>query len=68
MPLKILPRFETTQDLAGWHGGRGPAILLVHGVGLKAEAWNRMLPFLLKHFSVTAVDLPGHGNSRYLDM
>ncbi len=38
-------------------------MVLIHGVGLRAEAWNRMLTTLEQFFSVAAVDLPGHGKS-----
>ena len=43
--------------------GAGPPLVLIHGVGLRAEAWERMMPFLTPHFEVFAVDMPGHGAS-----
>ncbi|WP_319546718.1 alpha/beta hydrolase [Ruegeria conchae] len=43
--------------------GDGPAVLLIHGVGLRAEAWNAQLDTLSSMFRVTAVDMPGHGAS-----
>lgn len=38
-------------------------MVLIHGVGLRSQAWSRMVPFLEKHFSLILVDLPGHGDS-----
>ncbi len=43
------------------HAGEGPTLVLIHGVGLRAEAWDRMMPGLAAHFSIYAVDMPGHG-------
>lgn len=58
-----LPRNLLTARIAAWQGGSGPSMLLIHGVGLRAEAWTPMLPYLCKHFTVTAIDMPGHGQS-----
>lgn len=63
MTWTTLPRSELTSSLSGWQGGSGPSALLIHGVGLRAEAWGAMIPQLSKHFHVTAPDLPGHGES-----
>ncbi len=63
MTSTTLPRSELSQSLSGWRGGAGPAMLLIHGVGLCADAWAPVLPILTRHFAVTAVDLPGHGGS-----
>jgi len=49
--------------LAAITAGDGPAILLIHGVGLRAEAWAAQIDALAENHSVTAVDLPGHGLS-----
>src|SRR3954452_18238638 len=40
-----------------------PAILLVHGLGGSARAWDRVVPLLEDRFRVVAVDLPGAGAS-----
>ncbi len=37
--------------------------MLIHGVGLRSEAWAAMLPQLSETLHVFAVDLPGHGQS-----
>ncbi|MEP1207248.1 MAG: alpha/beta fold hydrolase [Rhizobiaceae bacterium] len=63
MTSTTLPRSELTPQLSGWRGGSGPDLILIHGVGLNADAWGPMLPILTRHFSVTAIDLPGHGDS-----
>lgn len=47
--------------------GNGPAMLLVHGVGMNSHYWNNIKNHLTKHFSVTVVDIPGHGCSPCLD-
>lgn len=61
--MTILHRSKLTLNISGWRGGEGAPIMLIHGVGLRAEAWCGMIPFLLKKFTVTIVDLPGHGES-----
>ena len=43
--------------------GQGPHILLIHGVGLRAEAWAEQIAALGQHYRITAVDMPGHGAS-----
>lgn len=41
--------------------GEGPTVLLLHGVGLKAEAWRAQLESLPAR--MIAPDMPGHGAS-----
>ncbi len=43
--------------------GHGPHILLIHGVGLRAEAWAEQIAVLSQQYRITAVDMPGHGSS-----
>src|SRR5437762_12552192 len=43
--------------------GRGPAVVLVHGLGGFAESWRHNIPVLAKVATVFAVDLPGFGRS-----
>lgn len=62
----ILPRFKLTNQISAWRDGQGPHLILVHGVGLSADAWYAMLPELTKHFTVTSIDMPGHGESAAL--
>ena len=45
--------------------GDGPDLVLVHGWGLHAGIWERLLPLLEPVFRVTCVDLPGHGRSSW---
>jgi pimeloyl-ACP methyl ester carboxylesterase len=44
-----------------------PALVLVHGLGSAGNIWKSLIPQLQKHFSVFAVDLPGHGVSEIHD-
>lgn len=60
------PRFKTQQGLSGYHQGSGPALVFLHGVGLRSEAWNRLTEKLKDQFSIHALDLPGHGDSNGL--
>lgn len=46
--------------------GAGPPLLLVHGVGLRAEAWGPQMAALSAQHRVIAVDMPGHGGSSLL--
>ncbi|PWE32611.1 alpha/beta hydrolase [Maritimibacter sp. 55A14] len=56
------PRSEIG-PLAAIVAGRGPRVVLLHGVGLRAEAWARQIDALtVGGFSVIAPDMPGHGD------
>jgi magnesium chelatase accessory protein len=47
-----------------WHiqrMGAGPVVLLLHGTGAATHSWRGLMPLLAAHFSVVAIDLPGHG-------
>ncbi|WP_425078159.1 alpha/beta fold hydrolase [Ruegeria denitrificans] len=56
------PRSEIG-GLAAIQAGAGPDILLLHGVGLRAEAWSAQLDGLESEARLTAPDMPGHGKS-----
>jgi pimeloyl-ACP methyl ester carboxylesterase len=43
--------------------GRGPALLLLHGVANSSETWEHVAPLLSERFTVIAPDLLGHGAS-----
>ena len=43
--------------------GTGPALVLLHGVGHRRQAWQPVLDLLTPHRTVVMVDLPGHGES-----
>jgi len=43
--------------------GSGPALVLLHGVGHRRQAWQPVLDLLTPHRTVLTVDLPGHGES-----
>ena len=40
-----------------------PALVLVHGLGSAGSIWKSLLPQLKRHFTVYALDLPGHGDA-----
>jgi magnesium chelatase accessory protein len=47
-----------------WHVqqiGQGPVCLLIHGTGAATHSWRDVMPLLAKHYTVVAMDLPGHG-------
>lgn len=44
-------------------GGSGPVLLLLHGMACDLHTWDGILPALVSHHEVIAVDLPGHGRS-----
>ena len=43
--------------------GRGPVVLLVHGMAGNSASWSRLIPTLARRFTVVAPDLFGHGGS-----
>lgn len=56
------PRFKVG-SLAAITSGDGPLVLLIHGVGLRAEAWCAQIDDLSRTCRVVAIDMPGHGHS-----
>ncbi|MEE4188825.1 MAG: alpha/beta fold hydrolase, partial [Roseobacter sp.] len=56
-------RSEGAGDLWFFDQGTGPPLVLIHGVGLRAEAWLALLPALTERYRVICVDMPGHGAS-----
>lgn len=48
--------------------GDGPTIVLLHGVGLRLEAWGGLIDRFAPDRPVLAIDLPGHGHSPRLDI
>src|ERR1700737_2918205 len=45
------------------HVGKGPALLLIHGIGDRSDTWRRLIPILARDYTVIAPDLLGHGRS-----
>lgn len=43
--------------------GSGPHLLLLHGIGASVYSWRFVLDELTRHYTVTALDLPGFGRS-----
>ena len=44
-------------------GGKGPVLLLVHGMAGSSENWGEVVERLARRHTVIAPDLPGHGAS-----
>ena len=47
--------------------GTGPPMMLIHGLGSNRAIWRTIDAALSERFQVVAVDLVGHGNSRWSD-
>ena len=61
----VEPRYE---DLSGLRvryvrRGRGPTVVLLHGLGSSIYTWADMIPALAREHDVVALDLPGFGGS-----
>jgi magnesium chelatase accessory protein len=62
-PNREASRFVKAAGLL-WHvqiSGQGPVLLLLHGTGSSTHTWRHLEPFLRPHFTVVALDFPGHG-------
>ncbi len=65
------PSVDTTTRFVEIHGhtrayricGRGPALLLLHGIGDSSASWVPLMRPLAEHFTVIAPDMLGHGES-----
>lgn len=44
--------------------GDGPLVLMIYGVGLRADAWAAQIDELAKAHRVVAVDMPGMGKAQ----
>ena len=47
--------------------GSGPDLVAVHGWGMHGGIWTPALQTLAEHFTIQALDLPGHGRSTGVD-
>jgi pimeloyl-[acyl-carrier protein] methyl ester esterase len=47
--------------------GKGTELVLLHGWGMNSAVWAPIMDQLDQHFSVTCIDLPGHGFSQMAD-
>jgi flavin reductase (DIM6/NTAB) family NADH-FMN oxidoreductase RutF/pimeloyl-ACP methyl ester carboxylesterase len=54
---------QVRNGIAFLEKGRGEPLLLIHGVGLNAEAWGPQIDALSDTHRVIALDMPGHGDS-----
>ncbi len=43
--------------------GYGPAVVLIHGVGLQGSVWGPQVDALAADYDVIAIDMLGHGGS-----
>lgn len=59
----IRPRSEGAGALAYFAQGDGTPLVLIHGVGLRAEAWCGVVPEMSDRYRVMCIDMPGHGAS-----
>ena len=57
--LKISDRLSLRYEKSG----SGPPLLLLHTIRTQLEYFRDLVPLLDRHFTVYAVDLPGHGRS-----
>lgn len=67
MQWTTLPRSKLSGHISGYqsshHDDHKPHMVLLHGVGMQADYWSNLTTTLESTFSITAVDLPGHGQS-----
>lgn len=63
MMSQILQRSKTRNGTAYVVAGEGPPLVLLHGVGMRIEAWGPQIAALSRSCRVIALDLPGHGES-----
>lgn len=68
MTLKTLQRSELGHGAQGHWAGRagGELLVLIHGVGMSADAWAPQIEALGEHYRLLLLDMPGHGQSQAL--
>jgi pimeloyl-ACP methyl ester carboxylesterase len=50
-------------DIAFRTAGRGPVLVLLHGMAGSSATWRHVMPLLAENFTLLAPDLLGHGDS-----
>jgi pimeloyl-ACP methyl ester carboxylesterase len=66
MPQTVLTPHEVTlhgHDVTYRTAGRGPVLLLLHGIANSSQTWERVALPLSERFTLIAPDLLGHGDS-----
>ncbi len=43
--------------------GKGPHLVLLHGIGASTFTWRFLIPLFSKKYTVTIIDIPGFGKS-----
>ncbi|WP_085035714.1 alpha/beta fold hydrolase [Ensifer aridi] len=61
-----LSRKTSASGAAYFEAGTGETLILIHGVGMRLEAWAPQIEAFSKTYRVIAVDMPGHGGSEKL--
>lgn len=61
-----LLRKHTARGTAYHDVGKGEPLVLIHGVGMRLEAWTPQIAAFSPNYRVIAVDMPGHGESAAL--
>lgn len=62
--MSTIPQRSRTSGGAAYVAiGQGDPLLLIHGVGMRLEAWSPQIAALAKDHRVIAIDMPGHGES-----
>ncbi len=57
-------RLETSVgEISAWVGGEGTPLILLHGAGDSAAAWQAVAPAFAEDYRLVVPDLPGHGRS-----
>lgn len=64
--LAVFERRLTDKGTAYFETGKGEPLVLVHGVGMRLEAWWPQIQAFGQSHRVIAVDMPGHGASAAL--
>lgn len=61
--VPVLERRIAANGSAYHERGTGEPLVLIHGVGMRLEAWEPQIDVLSETHRVIAVDMPGHGES-----
>jgi len=54
-------------EIAYLDGGSGEVVILLHGFGAEKDNWTRFSAYLIPHYRVIAPDLPGFGDSSFVE-